>query len=252
MQRFATHAGDARVMTDAEAQEVLRRYLESPSGPNGVSTAALAEAMQVQESDIEEVLLQVRSTKGQRHADPNAKFMRRAKRRDILLAFFAIAFIISAGTAISLGARLARSAPWSTTAWAQSSNAVYIYQVGRVSRSISTRVPPIAAATSTNLLEVLSQDVEQALVQNTRATAGATTALAGPGTIPFELNIGPATVRADLPADDPNNGELRNRRRVLIARALADLQRRAELASGIESVTVSQPPPPTNAPPPSG
>src|SRR2546421_3912886 len=97
MQEFQQSEQAQKLMSDSEAQDLLRLYLNKTEGATLISTADVAEAIHLPESQVEALLAELRA---QKQAAATVKPQRRRKLRDVVIACLAALILIVAGLVI--------------------------------------------------------------------------------------------------------------------------------------------------------
>lgn len=202
MQEFEQTATDPKLMSDAEAHEVLRLNLTKTGGAPLVATADIAEAVRIPEAQVETLLAEVRARQGLAdQVQPNHK----RKVRDAFIALVASLILITvfATAAMRTGVR-STDGEWTVKP------ATYVLAEGSIERPLATHIAPVNAD-SKELLDVLFADSEANLVPHTNETpvVSASATIKGlkandwetPGIrqVIITLSTGPETLEAMLP-----------------------------------------------------
>jgi hypothetical protein len=174
MQKLDQASVDATtgVMTDAEAQEVLRLHLKRSEGAPQLSTAEVAEAIRLPEEEVRNLLGEVRRNKKAEELLKPTPTVRKRKSRDVLIAVVAaLIFIYAAVVGVSVGLRVMRRnmerdirsvittegtiAPEAPNPYSPG------YQVtfGSQEFFVSSSINPVNADTNPDLIKVLNTDI---------------------------------------------------------------------------------------------
>jgi hypothetical protein len=97
MQEFQQAGQTQKLMSDTEAQELLRLYMHKTGGATQISTADVAEAIRLPEIEVEALLAELRTEK---LVATSVKPARRRKVRDVIVACIAALILLVAGLAI--------------------------------------------------------------------------------------------------------------------------------------------------------
>lgn len=219
MQQFRTEP--STVVTEAEAQEVLRLHLGASEQAGAFSSESIAEALGISLAEVDGLLARARAQQKQEaHHKAEVPVMKASKRRDLFLVVLAVALFMS--IALNLFVLSTDSRPPSSFNWATRVDSIYELQVGTLVRNIPARVPPLHAAESTNLLEVLGAEAQE-MIRN-----------ADPSVQPqfARLRVGQASINFTLPK---SANAASSKEAVLgpMAEALKQVQTRAELSAGV-------------------
>jgi hypothetical protein len=205
MQEFQQPSAIPGVMSDVEAQEVLHLYMTQTGGAPQISTADVAEAIRVPESQVQSLLAQVRA---QKTASASVKPVRRRKIRDVAIACIAALIFI----AVALGVARGLHSSSEQSAWMFETNSTYTLQTNTSSRSVKVHVPPVQADRGHELAEVLNTEATTNMRPDISSSgfkedAAKTLSQLNSGNWdaygivhqPIALSVGPVTAHSSLP-----------------------------------------------------